>query len=196
MSLPQNRHPLPRVITLGDSGVGKTALIARMKTDEFLDSTEPTIGAAVNLLEFDIDSDQCSFQIWDTAGQELYRSIIPVYFKTAVFAILVFSITDLSSFQHLDDWLEQIHNNADSEISVVLVASKMDREDCQVNSEDAKQYANKHHLKLFFTSARTGQNVHQLMHDIGVTLLELRNAVKQPEPPLPVDQGITPFQCC
>jgi small GTP-binding protein len=180
MSLPRERPP-PRVITLGDSGVGKTALIARMKTDKFLDATEPTIGAGVNLVEFDIGSEHYALQIWDTAGQELYRAIIPVYFKGAVFVILVFSVSDHKSFEHLDIWLEQIREHADTDIEIVLVAAKIDREDRQIEEDEAKKYASEHRLKIFFTSARTGQNVQELMFDIALTLEKRENAVNEPE---------------
>ena len=92
----------PRVITLGNSGVGKTSLIYRMKTGQFLEETAPTIGAGVTQVEVTIKANTYPLQIWDTAGQEMYRNIIPIYFKGAVFAILVFSMDDKKSFDDLN----------------------------------------------------------------------------------------------
>jgi small GTP-binding protein len=188
--------PVPRVITLGDSGVGKTALIARMKTDQFLDTTSTTIGAGVTLLELDLDSRHFSLQIWDTAGQELYRSIIPVYFRGAILALLVFSITDLKSFQHLDGWLQEIGQHADTDIGTVLVASKFDRDDAQVEEDEAKKYADDHRLKLFFTSSLTGQNVQSLLQYIAAALAERTGAVNQPEMQEAVLKLETQKKCC
>jgi small GTP-binding protein len=161
---------LPRVVTLGDSGVGKTALITRMKTGEFFATTIPTIGAGVTLLDTEIESGNFSLQIWDTAGQELYRSIIPVYFKGAMLALLVFSIADRPSFDHLDSWLNEIHRHADEGIEIILVASKYDVMVHRIEDDNAKQYAADHELKLFFTSACTGQNVAELLHFVAVSL--------------------------
>ena len=100
----------PRVITVGDSGVGKTSLIHRIKSDTFLEQTVPTIGAGVTPIEVEVDNQKYSFQFWDTAGQEMYRNIIPIYFKGAVVAVLVFSMSDSKSFQNLESWMEQIYN--------------------------------------------------------------------------------------
>jgi small GTP-binding protein len=191
-----DQRTIPRVITLGDSGVGKTALISRMKTGEFLQSTTPTIGAGVTLVEVDIDSKHDSLQLWDTAGQELYRSIIPVYFKGAVLAILVFSITDLNSFRHLDTWLLEISQHADANIHTVIVASKFDSEDVRVEESEAKKYAEDRHLKLFFTSSLTGQNVQSLLEYIALTLSAKVAALNEPTAPTARQPADEPHACC
>jgi len=159
----------PRVITLGDSGVGKTCLIHRMKTGEFLADASPTIGAGVTSLEVATGGRRLTLQIWDTAGQEMYRSIIPIYFKGAVFAILVFSVDDMKSFQGLDSWLEEIAQHSDPDIVVVLVGSKCDTKDRQVDDETAKKYAKDHDLTLFFASSITGQNVSVILEHIAIS---------------------------
>jgi small GTP-binding protein len=159
---------ISRVITLGDSGVGKTTLIHRMKTGEFLEDSVPTVAAGVATIDVTIHNSRCALQIWDTAGQELYRSIIPIYFKGAVFAILCFSATDEESFLHLDGWLCELRQHTTSDIEVVLVGTKYDCEDRQVEEDRAKAYADQHKLKLFWASAVTGQNVPVILEYIAV----------------------------
>lgn len=158
----------PRVITLGDSSVGKTSLIHRMKTDEFLEDTTPTIGAGVTSLDVEIGGKLYQVQIWDTAGQEMYRNIIPIYFKGASYAMLCFAIDDIKSFQNLESWLDEINRNADEEIGIVLVATKYDKEDKQIDDDAARRFAHEHHLTLFVTSSVTGQNVTHLLEHVAM----------------------------
>jgi small GTP-binding protein len=159
--------PIPRIILLGDSGVGKTALIHRIQTGEFLEVTTPTIGAGVTKIEVDLDSKRYTLQIWDTAGQELYRSIIPIYFRGAAQAILVFAFNDPRSFRNLDSWRSEIKANVGADIAVVLVGSKYDLEPA-VSEMTAKTYADQNELPLFFASSKTGQNVKQILNHIAV----------------------------
>lgn len=159
----------PRVITLGDSGVGKTTLIHRMKTGEFIEDAAPTIGAGVTSVDVRVNDKVYPLQIWDTAGQEMYRNIIPIYFKGAVFAILVFAVNDMKSFQSLDSWLEEISEHSDQNIGIVLVGTKYDRSDKQVEDDMAKKYADDHNLTLFFASSLTGQNVDVIIQHVAVT---------------------------
>jgi small GTP-binding protein len=166
---------MTRVITIGDSGVGKTALIRRMKTGQFLESTTPTVGAGVTVMEFNADQTKYSFQLWDTAGQELYRNIIPIYFRGAVFAIVMFSMTDEKSFRNLKIWLEELWHHASPDIGIVLVGSKCDEEQPAVDESEVRKFAEVHQLKLFFISSLTGQNISCLMEHIKVALITRRN---------------------
>lgn len=159
----------PRVITLGDSGVGKTTLIHRMKTNEFVQDTTPTIGAGVTSVDVEVRGRKYPLQIWDTAGQEMYRNIIPIYFKGAVFAILVFAMNDLKSFRSLDSWREEIAEHSDPDIGIVLVGTKYDMDDKQVDDDMAKKYADDHQLTLFFASSLTGQNIQVILEYVAVS---------------------------
>jgi small GTP-binding protein len=185
-----------RVITLGDSGVGKTTLIHRMKTGEFLEEAIPTIAAGVATIDLKIQDSRYTLQIWDTAGQEIYRSIIPIYFKGAVFAILCFSVTDDQSFSNLDGWLHELREHTSADIEVVLVGTKYDREDRQVEEDRAKEYADRNKLKLFWASALTGQNVTVILEYVAVQCSEKMkvqtHVVKNPI--VPVESAGSP--CC
>ena len=188
----------PRIITLGDSGVGKTTLIYRMKTGTFLEETSSTIGAGVTAVEVTIKSKTYPLQIWDTAGQEMYRNIIPIYFKGAVFAILVFSVDDKKSFENLDSWLDEIEAHSDPNIGIVLVGNKNDSENKVIDENTARTYAAEHGLNLFFTSALTGQNVMEILNYIALENAKKSETLKVPVPGLPEknEKADKDSKCC
>lgn len=189
----------PRVIILGDSGVGKTTLIHRIKTGEFLEDTTPTIGAGVTAIDIEAKGQVYPFQIWDTAGQEMYRNIIPIYFKGAVFAIVVFALNDVKSFNNLDSWLDEIATHSDPRIGLVLVGNKCDTQDKEVSDESAKKYAADHSLTLFFTSSLTGQNVNAVMEYVATTYNNMKEITDVPKNVNLAESGNNPKDkkgCC
>jgi small GTP-binding protein len=156
----------PRVIFVGDAGVGKTALIHRMKTNTFKENTLPTLGAGVTDMDAVIRNQRFEYQLWDTAGQEIYRNIVPIYFRGAVCAVVVFSLDDLQSFKNLQVWIDQLHNNTDSDVGIVIVGNKLDLENPRVQQSDAERWASDQKYALLWTSAATGQNVDILVEHI------------------------------
>ncbi|OHS99230.1 Ras-related protein Rab-2B [Tritrichomonas foetus] len=152
----------PRVIFIGDSGVGKTSLILRGTNDNFADNTSPTVGAGVTPMSINVEGQETNFHIWDTAGQEIYRSIVPLYFKYAVCAIIVFAFDDQKSFASLNSWLDMLRSNSETEIPVVIVGNKWDIEKKQVEITEAKAWASSRGFQLFFTSAKTGEQVRNM----------------------------------
>lgn len=188
----------PRVITLGNSGVGKTSLIYRMKTGQFLEETAPTIGAGVTQVEVTIKANTYPLQIWDTAGQEMYRNIIPIYFKGAVFAILVFSMDDKKSFDDLNSWLDEIEAHSDPNIGIVLVGNKYDSDHKVITDEIARLYAKEHSLQIFFSSALTGQSVTEILNYIALENSKKADLIKSTPAPVPVDKenGDKKSKCC
>ena len=178
----------PRVITVGDSGVGKTSLIHRIKSGSFLDQTVPTVGAGVTPIDVVIEDTKYSFQMWDTAGQEMYRTIIPIYFKRAVVAVLVFSMCDPKSFANLDSWLDEIAEHSSDDIIILVIGNKTDTHPLEVTEEEAKRWAKSKNLDIFFTSAKTGQNISLIMPYIATTY----EAKKRQS--IPMDDVRTPIQ--
>ena len=157
-----NGQIYPRVIFIGDSGVGKTSLIARGATDSFNDMTNPTVGAAVTTMKIVVDGKEQNFHIWDTAGQEIYRSIVPLYFKLAVCAIVVFGFDDIQSFHSLNSWIDMLQSNSEYDVPVVIVGNKYDIEEKVVDVKQVKAWASAKKYQTFFTSAKTGEHVKSL----------------------------------
>jgi small GTP-binding protein len=160
---------IPRVIFVGDSGVGKTSIITRGSSDIFTGVAVPTVGAGVTPMRILADGHEINFHIWDTAGQELYRSIVPLYFKMAVCAIIVFALDDAKSFNSLSEWIDMLHQSTDHDIPVVIVGNKTDTENRVVDQSQAKSWASLKNYPIFFTSAATGENIQTLIHTVGVT---------------------------
>jgi small GTP-binding protein len=158
----------PRVIFIGDANVGKSSLIHRARYDAFDDGTPPTISAGVTSMVALHNGVEINYQLLDTAGQEQFRSIVPLYFRGVCGAVLVFSILEESSFNSLPAWRDEIAKYADGEIPLVIVGNKVDlpEQDWRVSQSGAREWANLHKLPLIFTSASTGERVRLLLNHI------------------------------
>jgi small GTP-binding protein len=155
--------PNPRVIFIGDSGVEKTTLIHYAKNHVFNDNPTSTIGAGITEIEAEVDGKMFEFQFWDTAGQEIYRNIVPIYFRGAVGAILTFSMGERQSFLNLNDWAEQLLSHTSENVDVIVCGNKTDLEEFAVDHAEAEKWANDRRYSILFTSARTGENVDALV---------------------------------
>lgn len=114
-----------KVVFVGNASVGKTSLITRIVTGEFNQYQVSTTGVAMQNYIYESESKTYEYQIWDTAGQEQYRALTPNYVRNAVFAVLVYSVNDRSSFEGLSDWVKLIKDQ-DPSIHLIVVANKCD----------------------------------------------------------------------
>ena len=149
----------PRVVFVGDSGVGKTSLIHYAKNGTRETHTNPTIGAGITQMSTFYNGETINYQLWDTAGQEIYRNIVPIYFKGAVCAIVVFSLTDPKSFESLESWIEQLQQHAEPNCGIIIVGNKADVENQKVSHDQANKWADERNYNIIFASAYTGENV-------------------------------------
>jgi small GTP-binding protein len=159
-----------RVVTIGDSSVGKTSIINRFLRDTF-DTDEPgTIGVLYDSFLRHCDGTIVEIQLWDTAGQEQYRALGPVYFRNAAAALIVFDITNSISFQHLGEWLKSFRNVCADAAIVIIVGNKADLPDRVIQPEEAKIWAKASDAFYVETSAKTGQGVKILFDQLVTTL--------------------------
>ncbi|WWC67814.1 uncharacterized protein I206_101728 [Kwoniella pini CBS 10737] len=116
-----------KYVLLGDSATGKSSLLIRITDDRF-DLTEPTLGVEFGsrILSVGEDGKRVKVQCWDTAGTESFRSITRSYFRGAAGALLVYDVTRRESFDHVTSWLEDLRKYADENVSIILVANKID----------------------------------------------------------------------
>ena len=151
--------PSFKVVMLGNSGVGKTALVEKISTSEFNESHNPTIGAQYVSLDVKVGKNKVILELWDTAGQEVFRSLVGFYARDAKGVFLVCDITEASTLQDLERWVQFIDDQApDSE--VILFANKLDLEDNrQVQEAELEQFAKSHKYTFLEGSAKTGQGV-------------------------------------
>ncbi len=156
-----------KVVLLGDQGVGKSSLVLRFVTDNFKIHSETTIGASFmsKLVEADDGGGATNFKIWDTAGQEKYHSLAPMYYRGAAAAIVVYDITRESSFKTLQAWVNELKELGPENIVIAIAGNKADlADDRQVAIDAARDYAKSIGPDTLFveTSAKQDLNVSRL----------------------------------
>ncbi|EAX96787.1 Ras family protein [Trichomonas vaginalis G3] len=156
MSSTQNSY---KVVVVGSSGVGKTAIVQRLVDGTFSDEGQSTVGVEFKSHSVTFDDEVMKLSIWDTAGQERFRSVSKAYFRNAVGAILVFSLDDAQSFSELDGWLNDLHALSTPNAVILLVGNKADIADKVVTTAEAEAFSKRHGLEYLETSAKDGVNI-------------------------------------
>ena len=151
---------LLKYIIIGDAAVGKSNLLLRYIHGQFNPVYQITIGVEFGAKNINIKNKLFRVQIWDTAGQENFRSITRAYYKNSVCSIVVYDITKRDTFNSISSWIEDCKNQSPKTIYMVLVGNKTDlEEERQVSTEEGKELAEKYGLEFYETSAKTGDNV-------------------------------------
>ena len=155
-----------KVIVIGDTNVGKSSIAHHAIYGKF-EEHEPTVGYENLFFKIKINDTPMKLDIWDTCGQELYHSLISTYFKDSKIAILVYSIDNKESFEHLEKWMDDIKKNADKDIRILLVGNKLDKiEDRVISSYEVEKFTDDHKIDNFFeASAKEGTNTKEIFID-------------------------------
>ena len=163
-----------KIIIIGDSGVGKSCLAVKATKDKFDSIYSPTIGFEFMTFFIKIEDLYIKLQIWDTCGQEIYRSLISSFYRNSSLAILVYAINDENSFIHLDSWINEIKNHGNPDINIFLIGNKVDLEEQRLVSKDmAKEFLEYNKANLFLeTSAKTGFNAQNVFIEAAKLLYE------------------------
>ncbi len=157
-----------KITILGSSSVGKTSIIKRYIQNKFETSTEATIVGTFHAKKIKIDPfTEANLQIWDTAGQELYRSLAKNYLHDSKGVLVVFDLTNEKSFEELDSWLEDINNTVSENVPKILVGNKSDLQEKVISDEKASKYAEEHKMKYQIVSAKSGINIELLFETVG-----------------------------
>ena len=149
-----------KIIIVGDSGVGKTSLAMKGTQDYFEEMYSPTVGYEILTFCLKINGKSIQLEIWDTCGQETYRSLIKSFYRKVSLAILVYSIDNENSFNNLETWLNEIKSQSNPETKIFLIGNKADLEDRRnISFETGQQFSKAHSINYFIeTSAKTGFN--------------------------------------
>ena len=163
-----------KIIVIGDSSVGKSSLTLRGTKDNFKDYYTPTIGFEFLSFNIRIKDQIVKLQIWDTCGQEVYRSLISSFYRNSSLAIIVYAIDCQESFDNLESWLDEIKTQTHPDLKLILVGNKSDLEDQRViQKSTAEELAKEHNFDLFMeTSAKNGQNAQLVFIRAAQMLLE------------------------
>lgn len=166
-----------KIVLLGQSAVGKTCIVGRLISGKFDASASPTLGGSFASKNLNVSGTTVALQIWDTAGQERFRVLAPMYYRGAHAAVIVYSIVDSNTFEEVDYWANSLRENAGQDVTIFLVANKIDLEASRVVSEAAGAAKAKeiggHFLE---TSALTGSGIDDLFVTIAKMYLERKPA--------------------
>ena len=176
-----------KLIVIGDVSVGKSCLTTRATKDFFETVYTPTLGFEFYTFNCIIDGQNIKLQIWDTCGQEEYRSLIQNFYRNSSLAILVYAINEKSSFQNLEMWLNEIKVQGSPGVKIYLIGNKIDLVDeRQVSYEEGEKFCKDNQLDLFMeTSAKTGLNAQEVFIKAAKTLyqeqLDYKSRVSRPD---------------
>jgi small GTP-binding protein len=155
-----NQYKVPLV---GDTNAGKTSIVSRYTNEYLVADCAPTVGVSTVNLTFDVQGKKIDLNVWDTAGQEKFRSLVPLYTRHASIMILVFDISNSTAFAGLDDWIIRIRNDMGVSCPILVCGNKIDLS--EVVSRDAvKDWASKNGCVPCFTSAVNGEGVSELFN--------------------------------
>ena len=186
-----------KMIVIGDAGVGKSCLASRAIKNTFETDYSATIGFEFLSFTTKIDNKIIKLQIWDTCGQEVYRSLISNFYRNASLAMMVYSIISRESFIHINQWLKEIRLQSHPDVKIILIGNKSDLKDERtVSYEEAKKFQEENQLLYFEeASAKTGINSKEVFTEAARILYNEHKKYKKRDinkDPTDINQKITP----
>ena len=165
-----------QLILLGDIAVGKSAILKRFIDDDFTSDYFCTVGVEFNIKTIQLsDSSFADLKIWDTCGEEKYRTITRQYYTNCDGVVLVFDLANKISFTKLDSWIDDIENNAPEDVAIIIVGNKKDLKDSiEVDQNMISEYFKKHsNINYVEVSALTGEGI-GIFEDISKDLIKIK----------------------
>mmetsp|Transcript_8234 Transcript_8234/g.8096 ORF Transcript_8234/g.8096 Transcript_8234/m.8096 type:complete len:205 (-) Transcript_8234:43-657(-) len=151
-----------KLLLIGDSGVGKSSILLRFADNTYAESFIATIGVDFKIKTVEVENKVIKLQIWDTAGQEKFRTITSSYYRGAHGIIVVYDVTNRDSFNNVKNWMNEITRYASENVNRLLVGNKSDMEGKKVVTYDeGKELADSFGIPFIETSAKTSVNVEQ-----------------------------------
>lgn len=149
-----------KILIIGESGVGKSSLLLRFTDDTFDPELAATIGVDFKVKTIAVDGNKAKLAIWDTAGQELFRTLTPSYYRGAQGVILVYDVTRRETFVRLENWLSELETYCTrNDIVKMLVGNKIDKDNREVDRNEGLKFARKHSMLFIESSAKTRDGV-------------------------------------
>ena len=153
-----------KILLLGDSEVGKSCFLMRYADNVFVDNYITTIGLDYKLKYIQLDSGEIiKVQLWDTAGQDRYRTIAKNYYKGSHGILLLYDVTKTNSFENIREWIRDIREEVYEKAIIFLIGNKIDKkEDRKIQTEQGAKLAEEFNLPFFEASAKSGENVDEI----------------------------------
>lgn len=174
-----------KVVMLGDTNTGKTSLVLRFAEGYYRqEARSSTVGAFFITKRLQVQGITCKIQIWDTAGQEQFKCMAPMYYRNAAAAIVCYDVTSPSSYQTMRFWLDELHRNIPAGSIVICIAATKTDLTPKVDLAQAEQMANAMGAMFVDTSAKTNTNVVELYRKVAERVLQFKQNM-----PIPVTPG-------
>ena len=173
-----------KIALIGDPAVGKTSIAKRCTDPEetIQEPYKPTVGANYSIKTIPVDGKEIELQIWDTAGQELYRSVAPLYYRGADAGIFIYDVTSEITFTNLKEWIDTFCGVAGDDKTIFIVGNKIDlSENIAVNEEEANKWATESGYFNFRVSAKDNTNIQQLFESIAAEASKTKQAEQNRE---------------
>ena len=153
-----------KMIVVGDAGVGKSCLTSKASKGIFEETYAATIGFEFLAFNVKINDKVVKLQIWDTCGQEIYRSLISSFYKNSSLAMMVYAINNKESFTHIESWLKEVKLQSNPDVKIFLIGNKSDlEEERKVSKEEANIFKEENGINFFSeTSAKSGINAKEV----------------------------------
>ena len=157
-----------KILTLGDTQVGKSSIVLRYTEDKFDDNQLSTIGIDYKTKYMKMDDSSVKVLIWDTAGQEKFQNIAKQYYKGANGVLLIYDICSRKTFERIEFWLKELkENNRIDELFICLVGNKNDMEDKrEISIEEGEKYAKDNNIPFLEVSAKSGKGIIDLFKKV------------------------------
>jgi small GTP-binding protein len=189
-----------KFIIIGNSNVGKTAILRRLVEDTFTETSQPTVGVEYDQKMLQVGDQLLRLQIWDTAGQERFKAISRAYYRNAAGVILVFDLSDQKSFDDLNDWLNDVQALCPPNVLIQLIGNKSDLTSKRcVPASEAEGFAGRHQIGYMETSAKGGDNITEAFIRLGTAVLTQglsTPAGKEKDRITPASEGSDSSGCC
>ena len=161
-----------KILLIGDSSVGKTSILLKYIEDKFAENYVSTIGIEYKIKSLIINGKKVLLRIWDTSGQERYRSITQNFYRNANGILFIFDITNKETFDNIKNWLMDSDGCEDHKVTKILVGNKIDNnENRKVDDDIIQKFAEKKGMKYFETSAKDGINIDQVFRKLAELIL-------------------------
>jgi len=156
-----------KLIVLGDVYVGKTTFLNVLSGKEFKNDLKSTSGVDFKQLRYEDEMGRrIKCYIWDTAGQEIFRSIIKIYFKKIAGAVLMFDVSNRDSFYNIQEWYDTLRENNNGNYKIILVGNKIDKIDRCISIDEAICMANKLNIEYFEISCKKNFNTENALSSL------------------------------
>lgn len=187
-----------KILLLGDSEVGKSCFLMRYADNVFVDNYITTIGLDYKLKYIQLESGETiKVQLWDTAGQDRYRTIAKNYYKGSHGILLLYDITKVNSFENIRDWIKDIREEVYEKAIIFLIGNKNDKVDeRKVSTEEGSKLAEEYHLPFFEASAKSGENVEEIFKALYKKISEVYIDIQKEKGVNLTTKGKKKRKCC